>query len=105
VLIVVAAVVLAGLALLALRPRLEARRREREQHRARLAREVAGHREEASTRGSSAADAAREAEAHRRVAADHVAKAQELEDDAARAQRAAAFHEQRARESGEELER
>ena len=85
-------------------PRMRRRRLELQQHQDRLGREVEGHRQEAQTRGSAAADAASEAEAHRRVAADHVAQAKELEDSAARAQRAAAFHEQRAKESGAELD-
>jgi hypothetical protein len=102
--IVVAVVVLLALTVLVLLPRMRRRRLELEQQRARLGREVAGHRQEAQARGSAAADAASEAEAHRRVAEDHVGKAKGLEDSAARAQRAAAFHEQRARESSAKLD-
>ena len=104
VIAIVVAVVVLVLAVLVLLPRMRRRRLELEQQRARLGREVAGHRQEAQARGSAAADAASEAEAHRRVAEDHVVQAKELEDSAARAQRAAAFHEQRAIESSAELD-
>src|SRR5688500_16465993 len=105
ILIVAGVLVLLAVALLVLRPRMQARRLEREQHRARLGREVSGHREEAGVRSAEAQETAREAESQRRVAEEHAAKASELEDEAARAQRSAVFHEERARESREELDK
>ncbi len=105
ILIVAAVVVALGLVFLLLRPRMEARRQVREQHRARLGREVSGHREEAESRSTAAEEAAQRAEAERREAEKHAASAAELEGKAAQAQRSAAFHEQRAEEGREELDK
>ena len=105
ILIVAAVVVILAVGFLLLRPRMEARRQEREQHRARLGREVSGHRQEAESRSTVAQEAAQRAEAERRAAEEHAAKAAELEGEAAQAQRSAAFHEQRAEEGREELDK